>query len=189
MRHSPPRLVLRLVAAACTFVIVAVVLDSPRTGGEPIAPTSSARESPTPARSVPSRPTLSPGRCTSPTTTTRQLVDNYLGLTTSGDAAAVRDCFAAEYITRNGVSTHFATAGPILNSSVTYMYALRGCEWFRVIAEFRDGNPDAPVQTGAYLRFVAVGLDGDSPRIQDQATALVTPEQADNPNIMIADCR
>jgi hypothetical protein len=163
---------------------------SPSVTNPSASPTTSPEPTPTPPRSIPPKPTLPAGQCTSPRTTARELIDNYLGLTTSGDTDAVRDCFSAEYLAANGFNGRWATAGPVSGAAVTYRYPLRGCQWFEVRADFAGGSPDAPAQGGTtYFRFLAVGRSADgSLRIRDQATALTRPEFENDPSVPLPSC-
>jgi hypothetical protein len=180
---------LTIVSGVAAAALVAIVVVTQLTQPAPsIGPAAGGGASPSPVPAT-ARVSLPPGRCTSPTTTTRGVIENYLALTTSNDQAAVRDCFAAAYVQRHGVSTAWASAGPIRNSAITFESQLRGCDWFRVEAEFLGRNPDSTAASSSYLRFIGVGIDGDSPRIQDQATALVRPEFANDPSIQLPECR
>lgn len=202
--HRPSGTAFWLLAGAAVLLIVITLSPQARdarngTGSLPAlaspaspGPSALMRQGPSPselAASIPPRPALPAGQCTSPTTSGRELIDNYLGLTTSGDVDAVRDCFSRQRPEYAAGNPAWATAGPITSATVTYRYPLRGCQWFQVRAEFARGNPEFPQQASTtYFKFIAVGRDGESLRIQDQATALVQPEFENNPGIQLPTC-
>jgi hypothetical protein len=134
-------------------------------------------------------PTLSRGVCTIPGMTTAQVLDRYLELTTSGDDAAVRDCFARSWLTKHGSANAWSSAGPRSRTDITPVGPFRNCNYYVVRADFVNGNPNAPVQSGAFAQFIGIGPEGDRPRIYEMATAMVSRELENDPGVAVPYCR
>lgn len=134
-------------------------------------------------------PTLSRGVCTIPGMTTAQVLDRYLDLTTSGDDAAVRDCFARSWLTKHGPPTAWSSAGPRSRTAITSVGPFRNCNYYSVQADFANGNPNAPTQSGAFSTFIGIGPEGDRPRIYEMATAMVSRDLENDPGVGVPYCR
>ena len=119
------------------------------------------------------------GGCTSATFTSRQLLDRYFSLTTSGDVAAVLDCFAKGYggpgADLEFSATRWASAGKLSSLAITYLDTVKGCDRFG--AQFQFANAD-PLFPSGFSIFYSVGPESGTMRIFDGGTGLVAPELA-----------
>ncbi len=115
------------------------------------------------------------GGCTSPGIGTRELLDRYFSLTTSGDPAAVLDCFAAAYRERHDASDmrasaiSFASHGRLAHLEIAYVDTVRGCDRYAATFQFERADPLFP---NGFAIFYTVGPDGGAPRIWDGGTGL-----------------
>jgi hypothetical protein len=113
------------------------------------------------------------GACSAPTSTTRAVIDRYLALSTSGDADAVRDCFAigwrAQFPSQEDGAARWATAGPVTSADIRLVDRTHGCDRYAVNWRTRDA---------AFGNYMIVGMDGDRPRIVETGTALVRAEHS-----------
>ena len=134
-------------------------------------------------------PTLSRGVCTIPGMTTAQVLDRYLELTTSGDDAAVRDCFAQVWLVRSGPPRAWSSAGPRSRTDIMSVGPFRNCDYYSVRTDFVNGNPNAPVQSGPFFAFIGIGPEGDRPRIYQMATAMVSRDLENDPGVGVPYCR
>ncbi len=133
---------------------------------------------------------LARGTCTAPGMTTAQVLDRFLDLTTSADDAAVRDCFARSWLAKNGPpNARWSSAGPRSSIAIEPLGPFRSCNWYGVRADFVNGNPNAPVQSGSYNQFIGIGPEGDRPRIYELATAMVSRDLENDPRVGVAYCR
>jgi len=186
----------RTTVAAVILVIVlgVAILYAARAQTPPVAVTSSAAPTATatvvaatatatPAATPSPRPsvTAAPGLCSNPQMTTRAVVERYFELSTSKDARAVSDCFAASWRARfvrnpswDEVATQWASAGPATNLRITYGDTVKGCDRYEVAAQMATGHPIG--QSGS--EFLTVGPEGGTPRIFEMGTALVNPQLA-----------
>jgi hypothetical protein len=108
------------------------------------------------------------GACTTPGASTRSVIERYFALRTSGDGAAVNDCFTIAWRARNTdldeSSARWASSDLVTSLDVSLVDRTHGCDRYSVSARTRDSA------MGFYL---IVGPDGDRPRIRESGTALV----------------
>ena len=156
---SPAVVLLILVAgvallyAARPQVLDAVVYTPPTPSPTVAAATAAA------TASVAASPVFAASECTSPTATTRQVVERYFTLSTSNNARAVTDCFAKAW--RDKTATGFADSaalwshsGPANNLIVTPVDTVNGCDRFSVTAQM----PNNRFWTGGQV-FFSVGFE------------------------------
>ncbi len=142
------------------------------------AATPAARLTSTPVTPATQGPARTPrvGGCTSAQATSRQLLDRYFALTTSGDTGAVLDCFARVYRDKGDMefsANRWANAGPLSRLSVRYLDRVNGCDRFATQYQFVTPDPGWP---GGFSIFLTVGLEAGVMRIFDGGTALAAPE-------------
>ena len=113
------------------------------------------------------------GGCTSPTFTSRQLLDKYFSLAGSTEIPAVMDCFAVGYAggEREGAARFWTGAGPISRVEITRVDQVNGCDRYRTVFDFARPDPYFP---NPWTIFYSVGPEGGTMRIFDGATALPT---------------
>ena len=114
-------------------------------------------------------PTFAASECTSPTATTRQIIERYFALSTSNDAQAVTDCFARVWRDKTATFAEgaalWARSGPATSVTITFVDAVNGCDRFGVNAQL--SNPAFRVPP-----FFSVGTEAGRPRIYETSTAL-----------------
>lgn len=116
------------------------------------------------------------GGCTSATATSRQLLDRYFSLTTSGDVAAVLDCFAKVYRDIGDMefsANRWANAGPLSSLSIRYVDTMKGCDRFATDYQFVTPDPGWP---NGFTIFLSVGQESGVMRIFDGGTGLASAE-------------
>ncbi len=130
----------------------------------------------TPTATPAARRTPRVGGCTSAGATSRQLLDRYFSLTTSGDVAATLDCFAKAYrdIGDMGSSAdRWANAGPLSRLSIRYVDTVKGCDRYATSYQFVTPDPGWP---DGFSIFFSVGPESGVVRIFDRGTALASAE-------------
>lgn len=140
------------------------------------SPTTGAPSRPPVAHPSPSPPgTPMSGACTSPAATTRQVLERYFQLTTSGDWRMVADCWARPLDAGFTASLmRWARSGPATGLAIAVVDQVNGCDRFSVTAELADGEPVA--WFGRMSVFFSVGPDRGTARIFDAGTGLAAPE-------------
>ncbi len=167
-----------LVLAACASAAV----PSEPTAVVPSLPVSIPTGSVPPVPSPTAVPEFTPrvGACTSAGIGTRAMLERYFSLTSSGDAAAVLDCFARTYRERydgadmRGSAIAFSRQGPLARLDLAYVDTVNGCDRYR--AEFQFVTPD-PLYPNGFGIFYTVGREDGAPRIVDGGTMLAPPER------------
>lgn len=134
----------------------------------------------------PSSPTAVPeftpraGGCTSAGIGARDMLERYFSLTSSGDPAAVLDCFARTYRERydaaqmRGSAIQFSRQGALARLDLSYVDSVNGCD--RYYAKFQFETPD-PFYPNGFGIFYTVGPADGAPRIVDGGTELTPPAQ------------
>lgn len=158
-----------VVVAACTATPL-TSSPTPGTSSEMTTPS----QTPTPTPSVPVTSVGSRiGACTDPQTSSRGVLERYFVLSTSGDAAAVNDCFASVWRARNANfddgAARWAVSGPATDLQIALLDRVLGCDRYSI---------NARMPSGVFGFYALVGLDGDRQRIYETGTALVRPELA-----------
>ncbi|HVR88468.1 MAG TPA: hypothetical protein VHG53_02855 [Candidatus Limnocylindria bacterium] len=112
--------------------------------------------------------------------TTQAVIERYFELSTSKDARAVSDCFAASWRARfvrnpswDELATQWASAGPAVSLRITYGDTVNGCDRYGVAARMATGSIG---QSGS--EFVTIGPEGGTPRIFETGTAVVNAQIA-----------
>jgi hypothetical protein len=177
-RAQQPRLS-HVAIQALRIALVLVVACSAPPAVAPAAPTASAALPTAFASSTPSAPPSRTsvgsrvGACTDPQTSSRGVIERYFALSTSGDAAAVNDCFTAAWRARNADfdegAERWAVSGPVTDLQIGFLDRTLGCDRYSI---------NAKLAIGAFGFYALVGLDGDRQRIHETGTALVRPELA-----------
>jgi len=104
------------------------------------------------------------------------MLDRYFALTTSGDVAAILDCFAMVYRDKGDMefsATRWANAGPLRKLSIDFVDHVKGCDRFDARYEFVNPDPNFPA--GARI-FYSVGPEAGVMRIFDGGTGLAAAE-------------
>ncbi len=104
------------------------------------------------------------------------MLDRYFSLTTSGDSAAVMDCFAKPYRDLGDIEASarmWASSGPLTRVVVKYVDTVNGCD--RYATEFDFAIPD-PYFPNPWTIFYTVGPENGVARIFDGGTGLAAPE-------------
>lgn len=167
---------LLIVSCAAPSVVTATPATSPtRAAGSAVAPASAPV-----ATGAPS-PSFAVSECTSPTATTRQVIERYFALSTSNSAQAVTDCFAKVWREKSatGVNVNafadgaalWSHSGPATNLVITFGDAVNGCDRFRVSAQMPADSFWMKGQTGGQGSF-SVGAESGRMRIYEISTAL-----------------
>jgi hypothetical protein len=163
MRTLPALLVLvALLLAACTAPA----------NSRTVAPASATAPTVTPTvTATASAPGAS--RCTSPQTTTRAVVQRYFELAGSGDAAAIRDCFAAPIRQTADFDASMSRwadpANKMTSFDISFIDQAKGCDRYSV--NFRGA-------AGANGAAYSVGPESGTPRIFNVTQQLPRPEFA-----------
>lgn len=131
-----------------------------------------------PAATVPATSSAVPtagfaaAECTTATTTTRQVIERYLSLSTSNNVQAVTDCFARSWRDKTATfadgAVQWSRSGPATNVVITFMDAVNGCDRFSVSAQM----PSAPNSAFRVPPFFSVGAEAGRARIHETSTAL-----------------
>jgi len=113
------------------------------------------------------------GGCTSPTTTTREVIDHLLALSSSHDPQSVNDCYAsswrAKYPNWDQSAADWASSGPPTKVEFHLADTVNGCDRYGINVTFPKG---------ASGFFAAVGPDHGTPRIFETGTAMLAPQYA-----------
>ncbi len=127
-------------------------------------------------------PVFAASECTNATTTTRQVIERYLALSTSNNARAVIDCFAKVWRDKHDANPTFADsaafwshAGPATNVVITYLDTVNGCDRFGVNAQMATFGTNNAFTVPP---FFTVGPEAGRPRIFETGTALVNTSLA-----------
>ena len=150
--------------------------NAPATTATPTAsPTA-----PVTATTAPS-PVFAASECTNAAATTRQVIERYLALSTSGNAPAATDCFAQVWRDKHDTNPRFADfaetwskSGPVTSVVITFVDTVNGCDRFGVNAQL--SNPSAGVFQVPL--FFTVGPEAGRARIFEAGTALVNTSLA-----------
>jgi hypothetical protein len=106
------------------------------------------------------------------------VLDHLFGLTTSGDARKIADCYARSYQDARpafaAAAEAWASAGPATVASVQLIDRVNDCDRFEVIAELAHGNSIG--WQGRQRVFYSVGLESGVLRVFDSGSALAAPE-------------
>jgi hypothetical protein len=116
------------------------------------------------------------GGCTSPQLTSRQMLDRYFSLTTSGDVPAALDCFAKVYRDKGDIefsASRWVNAGAISSLKISFVDRANGCD--RYSTQFQFANPD-PLFPDGFSIFYTIGPEAGVMRIFDGGTGLAAPE-------------
>lgn len=178
---TPPRALILLVLLAASCAAPAMLGPSPTASPTVVAASAAAPASAPLTSTVPS-PVFAASECTSPTATTRQVIERYFALSTSNDAQAVTDCFAKVWRDKSATganATAFADSaalwshsGPATSVVITFGDAVNGCDRFRVTAQMPADSFWMKGQTGGQ-GFFSVGPEAGRMRIYEIATAQV----------------
>jgi len=141
---------------------------------------SASATAPATAAAAPS-PVFAASECTNAAATTRQVIERYLALSTSGNAPAATDCFAQVWRDKHDTNPRFADfaetwskSGPVTSVVITFVDTVNGCDRFGVNAQL--SNPSAGVFQVPL--FFTVGPEAGRARIFEAGTALVNTSLA-----------
>jgi hypothetical protein len=166
----------RLAALALVLAIAcgpaAAVPTSAPSATASLTPTQTVAVHGTPAPTTGATHVPRVGGCTSPQFTTRQMLDRYFSLTTSGDVPAALDCFAKIYRDKGDIefsASRWVSAGALSSLKISYVDAVNGCD--RYATQFQFANPD-PLFPDGFGIFYTVGPESGVMRIFDGGTGL-----------------
>jgi hypothetical protein len=150
----------------------------PPTTAPPASPTATATPYQTVSAATTAAAVRTPrvGACSDARATTRQVLDRYFSFTTSGDVAAVLDCFAKVYREQRDMefsANRWVRAGPLASLSIRYLDTVNGCDRFAAQYQFVTPDPGWP---NGFSIFYSVGPESGVARIFDSGTGLAAPE-------------